>query len=85
MGDILVLEGLFQRIRARVESSEEADAAATMLKISNAPVMVARMPFGKHKGQKMDQVPTDYLNWLKKTDIDEDLAFTVQYHLRPKQ
>ena len=40
------------------------------------------MPFGKHKGQKMDQVPTDYLNWLKKTDIDEDLAYTVQYHLR---
>ena len=85
LGDILVLEGLFQRIRARVESSEEADAAATMLKISNAPVMVARMPFGKHKGQKMDQVPTDYLNWLKKTDIDEDLAYTVQYHLRRKQ
>ena len=28
LGDILVLEGLFHRIRARFESSEEADAAA---------------------------------------------------------
>jgi len=85
LGDILVLEGLFHRIRARFESSGEADAAAQMVKISNAPVMVTRMPFGKHKGLKMDQVPVDYLNWLKKTDIDEDLAYTVQYHLRRKQ
>ncbi len=81
LGDILVLEGLFRRIRARFETTDEADAAAQMLKISNEPVLIARMPFGKHKGRKMDQVPIDYLNWLKKTDIDEDLAYTVQYHL----
>ena len=84
LGDILVLEGLFRRIRARFESVSDADAVAQMLKISQEPVLVARMPFGKHKGQKMDQVPSDYLNWLKTTDIDEDLAYTVQYHLRRK-
>jgi exodeoxyribonuclease X len=81
LGDILVLEGLFRRIRARFESASEADAAAQMLKISNEPVLVARMPFGKHKGQKMDQVPSDYLQWLLSTDLDEDLAYTVEYHL----
>ena len=82
LGDILVLEGLFNRIRARFDMDEEADAAAHMLKISSAPVLVARMPFGKHKGLKMDQVPRDYLNWLINSDIDEDLAYTVQHHLR---
>ena len=82
LGDILVLEGLFRRIRAQFEPASEADAAAHMLKISKEPVLVARMPFGKHKGQKMDQVPIDYLEWLKKTDIDEDLAYTVQYYLK---
>lgn len=78
LGDILVLEGLFDRIRARFDMDDEADAAAQMLKISSAPVWVARMPFGKHKGQKMDQVPRDYLNWLLTTDLDEDLAYTVR-------
>lgn len=81
LGDILVLEGLFRRIRARFESSGEADIAAQMVKISNSPVMVARMPFGKHKGQKMDQVPKSYLNWLLTTDIDDDLAFTARHYL----
>jgi len=81
LGDILVLEGLFRRIRAQFEPTDEADAAAQMLKISREPVLVARMPFGKHKGQKMDQIPPDYLQWLLSTDLDEDLAYTARYHL----
>ena len=55
-----------------------------MLKISNGPVLIARMPFGKHKGQKMAQVPTSYLNWLLGTDIDDDLAYTARYYLGEK-
>jgi len=82
LGDILVLEGLFRRIRTQFEPAGEADAAAQMLKISREPVLVARMPFGKHKGKKMAEVPLDYLEWLKKTDIDEDLAYTVHYYLK---
>lgn len=85
LGDILVLEGLFRRIHAKFEPAGAADAAAQMLKISNEPVLIARMPFGKHKGHKFDQVPKDYLNWLLTTDLDEDLAYTVQYYLRGKR
>jgi len=81
LGDILVLEGLFRRIRAQFEPADEADAAAQMLKISREPVLVARMPFGKHKGQKMDQIPPDYLQWLLSTDLDEDLAYTARHYL----
>jgi exodeoxyribonuclease X len=82
LGDILVLEGLFRRIRAQFEPNNEADAAAEMLKISREPVMVARMPFGKHKGKKMTEVPPDYLEWLLTTDLDEDLAYTARHYLR---
>jgi len=85
LGDILVLEGLFSRILAKFEPDGAADAAAQMLKISNEPVLIARMPFGKHKGHKMDQIPKDYLNWLLSTDLDEDLAYTAQYYLRGKR
>ena len=52
-----------------------------MVKISGSPVLVPRMPFGKHKGLKMAEVPRDYLQWLSSTDIDEDLAYTVGHYL----
>ena len=41
LGDILVLEGLFKRIRTQFDPAGEEDAAARMLKISNQPVLVA--------------------------------------------
>jgi uncharacterized protein (DUF3820 family) len=39
------------------------------------------MPFGKHKGLLFSEVPSDYLEWLLTTELDEDMAFTVRKHL----
>lgn len=33
----------------------------------------AYMPFGKHKGTPIKDLPADYVRWLKTTDIDEYL------------
>jgi exodeoxyribonuclease X len=41
-----------------------------MLRISNSPILIARMPFGKHKGMLFKEVPTDYLEWLLRTELD---------------
>jgi exodeoxyribonuclease X len=79
IGDILVLKGIFQRIYAKFKG--QADPVAEMVKISSSPVLVPRMPFGKHKGLKMAEVPKDYLQWLSGTDLDEDLAYTVGHYL----
>ncbi len=51
-----------------------------MIEISKSPVLIRRMPFGKHKGQKMDKVPRDYLEWLLTTDLDEDLEYSVKHY-----
>ena len=52
-----------------------------MMSISKAPVMLARMPFGKHKGQAFAEVPKDYLMWLKgRPDLDRDLRHTLEHH-----
>jgi len=29
----------------------------------------------------MKEVPADYLKWLAKTDLDEDLRYTVEHYL----
>ena len=82
IGDVLVLEGIFQRIYAKFKGQTIGeDPIDQMVKISSLPVLVPRMPFGKHKGLKMAEVPKDYLQWLSSTDLDEDLAYTVGHHL----
>jgi uncharacterized protein (DUF3820 family) len=82
IGDVLVLEGIFQRIYAKFKGQTVGeDPVAEMVKISGSPVLVPRMPFGKHKGLKMAEVPKDYLEWLSGTDLDEDLGYTVGHYL----
>jgi exodeoxyribonuclease X len=80
LGDVLVLEGLFNRIYAKFKE-QSSDPVSDMINISGSPVLVPRMPFGKHKGLKMGEVPLDYLEWLTGTNLDEDMAYTVRYYL----
>ena len=82
LGDILVLEALFNRIHAKATVEFEEDAVSKMIEVSRKPVLYRRMPFGKHKGLKIEEVPLDYLQWLAGTDLEEDLRFTVEQYLR---
>jgi exodeoxyribonuclease X len=81
LGDILVLEKLFQRIHARFKKNGVDNCVDEMIRISSSPILIARMPYGKHKNRRFDEIPNDYLQWLRGTDLDEDLAHTVQHHL----
>lgn len=81
LGDITVLEALFKRIHARFELNAVQDIENEMIRISNSPILIPRMPFGKHKGVLFSEIPADYLQWLLGTELDEDMAYTVRYHL----
>ena len=41
------------------------------------------MPFGKHKGKKVSDVPLDYLRWLAKNSVrlDEELRSAIERRL----
>jgi DNA polymerase III epsilon subunit-like protein len=82
LGDILVLEALFKRIYARAVKEFGDDALQRMIDVSNNPILIKKMPFGKHRGLKMEEVPTDYLKWLATTDLDADLRYTVDHYLK---
>ena len=82
LGDILVLEGLFSRLNAKFQENDKLkDPVQEMIHISSNPVLIARMPYGKHKGMLFSEVPRDYLEWLSGTELDEDMAYTVKTHL----
>ena len=82
LGDILVLEVLFNRIYAKAVIEFGDDTVSKMIEVSKKPVLYRRMPFGKHKGLKMEEVPIDYLQWLAGTDLEEDLRYTIEQYLR---
>lgn len=44
-----------------------------------------KLPFGKHKGQLLSEVPVKYLMWLQSdVDMDEKLAYAVDQELKKR-
>lgn len=49
---------------------------------SGEPALLPRVQFGKHRGEKWETVPADYLQWiLRQADMGEDLHHTARHHL----
>lgn len=52
---------------------------------SSGPALLPKIGFGKHRGSKWEDVPTDYLEWIiKQTDMDRDARANAKYHLRKR-
>jgi DNA polymerase III epsilon subunit-like protein len=92
MGDVLVLEKLFERLKKKMVESENLDeekAIEKMIEISSRPTLLKYINFGKHSGKEVREVAkTDpsYLEWLLKQkeesdQIDEDWIYTLRHHL----
>ncbi len=92
LGDVMVLEKLFERLKNKIKEHESLDdkgAIAKMIEISAHPSLIRSLNFGKHKGKKVTEVlriDRGWLEWLLKEkqnsdQIDEDWIYTLQYHL----
>lgn len=53
-----------------------------MLTISSYPAVLRKVSFGKHRGQRYSEVPSDFLEWMLTTDMDEDRKFTARRELQ---
>lgn len=84
LGDILVLEKLFERLFAKMSKGIGPGAVENkMMDISSRPILLSRMTFGKHKGQFFRDIPKDYIQWLSgQDDLDEDMKFTLGHYLK---
>lgn len=71
---------LMQRILKENRASVE-----DMVRWSNGPALMPRITFGKHVGQKWEDVPTDYLDWIvSKSDLDRDAKANARHHLKKR-
>lgn len=55
-----------------------------VLKWSGEPALHHKFTFGKHRGTKIIDTPRDYLDWVLKSEMDEDWKFSVRFWLQQK-
>lgn len=69
-GDIDVLLKLVKQMCA-----DAGCGLIELLHIQSIPLTTAKIPFGKHKGTKLTDLPKSYVSWLleKATNLDPDL------------
>lgn len=92
MGDVLVLEQLYERLKNKVMAENKIDEAAAiekMIGISSHPSVFKYINFGKYNGKELAEiakVDRGYLEWLlaqklESDQIDEDWIYTLKYYL----
>jgi exodeoxyribonuclease X len=58
---------------------------AELIRWSDGPALLPRVPFGKHRGAKWEDVPTDYLRWVaEKSELDRDAKANALHHLKKR-
>lgn len=92
LGDVLVLEKLYERLKKKIIDAEklnEAEAIEKMIEISGHPSILKSFKFGKYNGKKIEEISRidrGYLEWLlaqkeQGDEIDEDWIYTLRHYL----
>lgn len=73
-GDVEVLTNLLRRM---IEDSNMN--LIELWHLSQRPVMIEKISFGKHKGKNLRDLPSDYVRWLLSLpDLDDNLRFSLE-------
>jgi exodeoxyribonuclease X len=83
LADVIVTMLIFRECIRRYRAMGGGDALHTLLAALDKPRTLRSFSFGRHRGQAIDTVPTDYLKWLASsaTSISEDALFTARAEL----
>ncbi|QOG11362.1 3'-5' exonuclease [Arcobacter sp. FWKO B] len=85
IGDVLVMKLLLTKLtqiaKDRYNLSNK-DSIAKLVELSDTPVFVKILKFGKYKGQNLETIASSdkgYLEWLLNTnDLDSDLKYSIK-------
>jgi exodeoxyribonuclease X len=74
--DAIVTAPVFQEITKHATWPE-------LVRWSNEPALYTRLPMGKHRGQRFDEVPEDYLRWIveAQNEVREEVKASARYWL----
>ena len=72
LGDTILTQNLVKMI-----ASDLGEDAYGLMEICKNPLKVHRMSFGKHFGSLLHDLPSHYVSWLLKQDLDDDLRHSL--------
>ncbi|MCX6755173.1 MAG: exonuclease domain-containing protein [Candidatus Nomurabacteria bacterium] len=92
LGDVMVLEKLFERLLKKVmdtDNVDESTAIQKMIEISSHPSIFRKINFGKYAGQNLEEIAQKdkgYLEWLynqklQSDTLEEDWIYTLKHYL----
>jgi len=92
LGDVLVLEKLYERLLTKItkeENCDESNAIEKMIEISSKPSLMNMFNFGKYNGMTVKEVADKdrgYLEWMlaqkkQNPENEEDWIYTLKYYL----
>jgi DNA polymerase III epsilon subunit-like protein len=92
LGDVLVLEQLYVRLKNKLQEKEglnEEEVIDKMIEISSHPSLFKYINFGKYSGESLAEIVKNdrgYLMWLyeqkiNSDQIDEDWIYTLKHYL----
>jgi DNA polymerase III subunit epsilon len=79
MSDVIVNKEVFKLLAKRYKTTEQ------LLEVLSRPILMAAMPFGKHKGRPFKEIPLQYLQWMATKDFDQDLLFSLRSELKRRK
>lgn len=79
MNDVLVNIEVFKYLAKNFKTTEE------LLERLKRPILLKRMPLGKHKGRMFSEIPIEYLLWAANKDFDQDLSFSIRSELKRRK
>lgn len=82
MADVIVTSFVFRRLLDIWFAQGGEDNIGALIARANAPYLIEKMPFGKHRGVAMRDLDDGYLSWMLRTieasPENADLLFTVR-------
>lgn len=79
MSDVIVNREVFLHLAKKYKTTEQ------LFDVLSRPIMMSTMPFGKHKGRPLKEIPLQYLQWVANKDFDEDLLYSVRVELKKRK
>jgi exodeoxyribonuclease X len=79
LSDSIVTAGVFVELTKRAKWSD-------VVQWSAEPALYTRLPMGKHRGQRFDEVPEDYLRWIVegRNELREEIKTSAAYWLEKR-
>lgn len=72
LNDVIVNIQVFKELSREFRKTEEIQDRL------KRPILLKKMPLGKHKGKLFREVPLDYLHWASYQEFDQDLLFSIE-------